>query len=63
MKLNDNSGDLEELAELQSKVNHMRLEEKLGKEGYRYDVQELSEPITKTVNKTVKNYLQKKRQL
>ena len=41
----------------------MRLQEKLGKQGYRYDAQELSEPITKTVNKTVKNYLQKKRQL
>ena len=63
MKINDNSRDLEELAELQSKVKHMRLQEKLGKQGYRYDAQKLSESITKTVNKTVKIYLQKKRQL
>ena len=41
----------------------MHSQEKLGQQGYRYDAQELSEPITKTVNKTVKNYLQKKRQL
>ena len=41
--------DLEELDDLQSKVKQVRLVEKLGKQGYHYDIKELIEPITKAV--------------
>ena len=41
--------DLEVLDNLQSKVEQVRLVEKLGKQGYHYDIKELFEPITNTI--------------
>ena len=41
--------DLHETEDLQSKIEQVRLIEKLGKQGFRYDIIELFEPITKTV--------------
>ena len=41
--------DLEELEDLQSKVKQVRLLEKLGKQGFHYDITEVFEPITKAV--------------
>ena len=46
------SKDLEELSELQTKVKQVRLEEKLGKQGFHYDTKQLFEPITKTITDT-----------
>ena len=43
---NDDLEDLDDLDELQSKVKQNRLVEKLGKQGYRYDVKELLEQLT-----------------
>ena len=48
---------LEEQVELKSKVMQVRSEKKLGKQGSHYDIQELFEPITKSVSKTEKNHL------
>ena len=42
----DEIKDLEELEDLQSKVKQVRLVEKLGNQGFYYDVIELFEPIT-----------------
>ena len=44
--------DLEELADLQSKVKQVRLVEKLGKQGFHYDSKELFLPITKALTVT-----------
>jgi len=41
--------DLVELGDLQSKVKKVRLVEKLGKQGFHYDIKKLFEPITKAV--------------
>ena len=41
----------------QVKVKQLRLQEKLGKQDYQYDVEELYEPITKAVTDTKKNWL------
>ena len=49
IKNKDDLKDLEELDNLQSKVKQVRLVEKLGKQGYHYDLKELFEPITKAV--------------
>ena len=49
IKNKDDLKNLEELDDLQSKVKHVRLVEKLGKQGYHYDIKELFEPITKAV--------------
>ena len=49
IKNEDDLTDLEELDDLQSKVKQVRLVEKLGKQGYHYDIKELFEPITKAV--------------
>ena len=48
-KKNDELKDLEELDDLQSNVKQVRLVQKLGKQGFHYDVRELLEPITKPV--------------
>ena len=48
VKNKDDLKDLEGLDDLQSKVKQVRLVEKLGKQGYRYDIKELFEPITKS---------------
>ena len=42
MKIEDELKDLRELEDLQSKVNQVRLVEKLGKQGYHYDIKELN---------------------
>ena len=41
VKYEDDLQDLEELADLQSKVKQVRLEEKLGKQGFHYDTKQL----------------------
>ena len=41
--------DLEELDDLQSKVKQIRLVEKLGKQGYHYDIKERFEPTTNSI--------------
>ena len=51
-KKNDVLKDLEELEDLQSKVKQVRLVERLGKQGYHYDVKELFEPPTDTIKNT-----------
>ena len=56
IKLKDDLKDLEYLAEIQSIVKQDRLEEKLGKQLFHY---ELHEPITKTVKTTSKKTLEK----
>ena len=44
--------ELEELDDLQPNVKQVRLVEKLGKQGFHYDVIKLFEPITKTLTDT-----------
>ena len=41
--------DLDELDDRQSKVKQVRLVEKLGKQGFHYDLNEQFEPIRKTL--------------
>ena len=41
--------DTEDLDDLQSKVNQVRLVESIGKQGYHYDIKELFEPVTKVL--------------
>ena len=48
-KNKDELKNLEELEDVQSKVKQVRLVEKLGKQGFHYDVNELVAPITKAV--------------
>ena len=48
----DDIKDLEELADLQSKVKQNRLVEKIGKQCFHLDIKKLLEPITKTVTDT-----------
>ena len=48
----DDLKDLEELDDLQSKLKQVRLVEKLGKQGYLYDVKEVFEPLTDTLKIT-----------
>ena len=50
--------DLQELEDLQLIVKKVRLVEKLGKQGYHYDIIELVEPITKTLTDTSQKLLQ-----
>ena len=52
IKNEDQIQDREELDDLQSKVKQVGLVEKLGKQGYHYDMKELFEPITKTLTDT-----------
>ena len=49
MKNNVDLKDLEGLQDLKSRIKQVRLLEKLGKQGFHYDVKEIFEPITKTV--------------
>ena len=49
---------LQELEDLQSIVKQVRLVEKLGKEGFHYDVKELNEQITKSVTGTSQKLLE-----
>ena len=58
VKNKDDLQDLEELADLQSKVKQVRLEEKLGKQGFHYDTKQLFEPITKTITDTNQKLLE-----
>ena len=55
IKNKDELKDLEELEHLQSKVRQVGLVEKLGEQGYHYDIKELLEPITKTVTDSNQN--------
>ena len=50
--------DLEDIDDLQSKVKQVRLVKKLGKQGYRYDLKELFEPITKPVTDSNRKLLE-----
>ena len=50
--------DLEELDDLQSKVKQVRLVEKIGKQGYRHDIKELFELITKILTDTSQKLLE-----
>ena len=43
---------LEDLEDLQSEVKQVRFVEKIGKQGYHYNIRELFEPITKTLTDT-----------
>ena len=43
---------MEALDDLQSKARHNRVVEKLGKQGFHYDVKEIIEPITDTTKKS-----------
>ena len=49
IKNKDEIKDLEELEELQSKIKQVGLVEKLGKQGYHYDIKKFFEPITNTI--------------
>ena len=49
LKNKDKLKDLDELDDFQSKVKQDRLVEKIGKQGYHYDMKELLRPITKTL--------------
>ena len=51
-EIKDDLKDLEKLNNLQSKVKHVRLVEKLSKQGYHYDISELFEPVTDTIKNT-----------
>ena len=59
IKSKDDIKDLEELADLQSKIKQVGLFEKFGKQGYHYDIKELFEPITIAVTDTSQNLLEK----
>ena len=58
IKNKDEFKDLEESEDLQSKVKQVRLVEKLGKQGFHYDIKEVLERITKAVT-AIKNYLRR----
>ena len=57
VKNEDHLVDLEGLADLQSKLKQVRLEEKLRKQGFHNDAIELVQPITKTVADTNKELI------
>ena len=57
VKNEDHLVDLEGLADLQSKLKQVRLEEKLRKQGFHSDAIELVQPITKTVADTNKELI------
>ena len=61
LKNEDELKDLDELADLQSKVKKVTLVEKLGKQGFHYDVRERFEPITKTLTDTSQKLLEETR--
>ena len=44
--------DLEELALLKNEVEKVRLQDKLGKQNYRYEAEELQEPLIATIEDT-----------
>ena len=50
--------ELEELKDLQTKVKQVRLVEKLGEQGFHYDIKELFEPITKAVTDSKQKILE-----
>ena len=52
VKNKDDLKDLEELTNLQSQVKQIRLEDKLGKQGFHYDTKQLFEPIRTAVTDT-----------
>ena len=52
IKNKDELKDLDEMEDLQSKVKQVRLVEKLGKQGFHYDMKEIFVPITKTLTDT-----------
>ena len=54
---NDDLGDLKELAEGNSKVEQMRLEEKLGKQVFHYAPKELFGPFEERVREQTKKLL------
>ena len=58
MKYNADSKDLEEMAQVQSKLKQVRLVEKLGKQSLHNDTRELSEPITKSVTDSNQNLIE-----
>ena len=48
-KIEDDIKDLGELDDLRSKVKQVRMVEKIGKQGFHYNIKDLFEPITKAV--------------
>ena len=58
IKNKDDLKDLEELADLQSKVKQVRLDEKLGKQGFHQDTKQQFESITKAVTDTNEKFLE-----
>ena len=46
---------LEELASLQNQVNEVRLQDKLGKQNYHYEIKKLQEPTTDAIKNASKN--------
>ena len=61
IKKKDELKDFEEIDDLQSKVKHVRLVEKLGKQGFHCDVKKLFEPIIKAVRDSKQKLLERKR--
>ena len=61
IKNKDETKNLEDLDDLQSKVKQVRLVEKLSKQGFHYDVKELFEPITNTLTERSQKILDETR--
>ena len=61
IKNKDDIKDLDELVDLHSKVEQVRLVEKLGKQGFHYDMKELFELITKAATDTSQNLFEETR--
>ena len=57
----DELKDLKEIEDLQSKEKQVRLVEKLGKQGFQYDVKKLFELITKTLTGTSQKLIEETR--
>ena len=58
IKTKDDLKDLEDLADVQSKVKQVRLAEILGRQGFHYDTKELFGPITTAVKVTSEKLLE-----
>ena len=58
IKNRDDLKDLEELADIRSKANQVRLDEKLGRQGFHFDTKELFEPTSKAVTDTIGKLLE-----
>ena len=58
IKNKDDLKDLDQLADLQSKVTQVRLAERLRKQGFHFDIKELLKPVTKAVTDTSQKLLE-----